>query len=218
MQSTDQRAPPVATLFLHRKFAGTFQLDQGTLVLADGMASFTPFKSLVIGGDSTISFVGAYGLDVSRSLAALPAGKTLTIDTPDSGITFASGLSGAGSLLKTGDRDLTLQGASTLTAASTVMVTGGAINLTGNGTLGAATLVVSGKAGRKQAFKAVNRVEWFCFKELFLGQGLAYEDWIRLLAEQRLGDTEPDSADFAELERLAGARILEFIGETGQAF
>ena len=81
-----------------------------------------------------------------------------------------------------------------------------------------ATLVVSGKAGRKLAFKAVNRVEWFCFRDLALGQGLAYEDWIRLLAEQRLVDTEPDSADFAELERLAGARILEFIGETGRAF
>jgi len=81
-----------------------------------------------------------------------------------------------------------------------------------------ATLVVSGKAGRKLAFKAVNRVEWFCFRDLALGQALAYEDWIRLLAEQRLGDTEPDSADFAELERLAGARILEFIGETGRAF
>ena len=81
-----------------------------------------------------------------------------------------------------------------------------------------ATLVVSGKAGRKLAFKAVNRVEWFCFRDLALGQGHAYEEWIRLLAEQRLGDAEPDSADFAELERLAGARILEFIGETGQAF
>ena len=81
-----------------------------------------------------------------------------------------------------------------------------------------ATLVVSGKAGRKLAFKAVNRVEWFCFRDLALGQGHAYEDWIRLLAEQRLGDAEPDSADFAELERLAGARILEFIGETGRAF
>ena len=43
-----------------------------------------------------------------------------------------------------------------------------------------------GKAGRKLAFKAVNRVEWFCFRDLALGQGLAYEDWIRLLAEQRL--------------------------------
>ena len=81
-----------------------------------------------------------------------------------------------------------------------------------------ATLVVSGKAGRKQAFKAVNRVEWFCFKDLFLGQGLAYEDWVKLLAQQRLGAVESDAGDFAELERLAGARILEFIGETGRAF
>jgi len=81
-----------------------------------------------------------------------------------------------------------------------------------------ATLVVSGKAGRKQAFKAVNRVEWFCFKDLFLGQGLAYEDWVKLLAQQRLGAVESDTGDFAELERLAGARILEFIGETGRAF
>ena len=31
-------------------------------------------------------------------------------------------------------------------------------------------------------------------------------------------NTEPDAGDFAELERLAGARILEFIGETGRAF
>jgi hypothetical protein len=81
-----------------------------------------------------------------------------------------------------------------------------------------ATLVVSGKAGRKQAFKAVNRVEWFCFKDLFRGQGLAYEDWVKLLAQQRLGAVESDAGDFAELERLAGARILEFIGETGRAF
>jgi hypothetical protein len=81
-----------------------------------------------------------------------------------------------------------------------------------------ATLVVSGKAGRKQAFKAVNRVEWFCFKDLFLGQGLAYEDWVKLLAQQRLGAVESDAGDFAELERLAGARILEFLGETGRAF
>ena len=81
-----------------------------------------------------------------------------------------------------------------------------------------ATLVVSGKAGRKQAFKAVNRVEWFCFKELFLGQGLAYEDWIKVLAQQRLGNAEPATADCAELERLAGARILEFLGETGRLF
>jgi len=81
-----------------------------------------------------------------------------------------------------------------------------------------ATLVVSGKAGRKQAFKAMNRVEWFCFKELSLGQGLGYEDWIKVLAQQRLGNTEPESSDFAELERLAGGRILEFLGETGQLF
>ena len=81
-----------------------------------------------------------------------------------------------------------------------------------------ATLVVSGKAGRWRAFQAVNRVEWFCFRDLALGQGHAYEDWIRLLAEQRLGNTEPASVDFAELERLAGARILEFIGETGRVF
>jgi hypothetical protein len=79
-----------------------------------------------------------------------------------------------------------------------------------------ATLIVSGKAGRKVAFRAVNRVEWFCYEGLPLGRGLAYEDWIRLLAEQRLGDTEPASNDFAELERLAGARILEVIGETGR--
>jgi hypothetical protein len=81
-----------------------------------------------------------------------------------------------------------------------------------------ATLVASGKAKRKQAFKAVNQVDWLCFKELFLGQGLGYEDWIKVLAQQHLGNTEPDTGDFAELERLAGARILEFIGETGQAF
>jgi hypothetical protein len=81
-----------------------------------------------------------------------------------------------------------------------------------------ATLVVSGKAGRKQAFKAVNRVEWFRFKDLFLGQGLAYEDWIKVLAQQRLGAAENDAADFPELERLAGARILEFLGETGRLF
>ena len=81
-----------------------------------------------------------------------------------------------------------------------------------------ATLVASGKAKRKQAFKAVNQVDWLCFKELFLGQGLGYEDWIKVLAQQHLGNTEPDTGDFAELEHLAGARILEFIGETGQAF
>lgn len=81
-----------------------------------------------------------------------------------------------------------------------------------------ATLVVSGKAGRKLAFKAMNRVEWYCFKDLFLGQGLAYEDWVKVLAQQRLGDAEPPTGDFAELERLAGARILEFLGETGRLF
>jgi len=81
-----------------------------------------------------------------------------------------------------------------------------------------ATLVVSGQAGRKVAFKAVNRVEWFCFRELSLGEGLVYEDWIKVLALQRLGNSEPDTVDFAELERLAGARLLEAIGETGQAF
>jgi len=81
-----------------------------------------------------------------------------------------------------------------------------------------ATLVASGKAKCKQAFKAVNQVDWLCFKELFLGQGLGYEDWIKVLAQQRLGNTEPDAGDFAELEHLAGARILEFIGETGRAF
>ncbi len=64
----------------------------------------------------------------------------------------------------------------------------------------------------------MNRVEWFCFKELFLGQGLAYEDWIKVLAQQRLGNAEPATADCAELERLAGARILEFLGETGRLF
>lgn len=78
-----------------------------------------------------------------------------------------------------------------------------------------ATLVASGKAKRKQAFKAVNQVDWLCFKDLFLGQGLGYEDWIKVLAQQRLGNTEPDTGDFAELERLARARILEFLGETG---
>jgi len=81
-----------------------------------------------------------------------------------------------------------------------------------------ATLVASGKAKRKHAFKAVNQIDWLCFKELFLGQGLAYEDWIKVLAQQRLGNAEPDTSDFAELERLAGARLLEAIGETGQAF
>lgn len=80
-----------------------------------------------------------------------------------------------------------------------------------------ATLVASGKAKRKQAFKAVNQVDWLCFRDLFLGQGLGYEDWIKVLAQQRLGNTESETGDFAELERLAGARILEFIGETGAA-
>jgi len=78
-----------------------------------------------------------------------------------------------------------------------------------------ATLIASGKA--KQAFKAVNQVDWLCFKDLFLGQGLGYEDWIKVLAQQRLGNTEPDTGDFAELERLAHVRILEFIGEPGAA-
>lgn len=81
-----------------------------------------------------------------------------------------------------------------------------------------ATLVAAGKAKRKQAFKAANQVDWLCFQELFLGQGLGYEDWIKVLAQQRLGNTEPESSDFAELERLAGGRILEFLGETGQLF
>jgi hypothetical protein len=81
-----------------------------------------------------------------------------------------------------------------------------------------ATLVVSGKSGRKLAFKAMNRLEWFCCNELFLGEGLAYEDWVKVLAQQRSRSGEPDTGDFAELERLAGARILEFLGETGRLF
>ena len=118
-----------------------------------------------------------------------------------------------------GDRKRVLQAVDQLLLnAITYTETGGRVLLHGSGTTELATLVVSGKAGRKLAFKAVNRVEWFCFRDLALGQGLAYEDWIRLLAEQRLGSAEPASNDFAELERLAGARILEVIGETGRAF
>ena len=41
---------------------------------------------------------------------------------------------------------------------------------------------------------------------------------VQLLASVRARRDAVRTANFAELERLAGARILEFIGETGRAF
>lgn len=80
-----------------------------------------------------------------------------------------------------------------------------------------ATLVASGRCDRQRAFIVLDRSMGAGFESFALGQGLGYEDWIKVLAQQRLGNTESETGDFAELERLAGARILEFIGETGAA-
>ena len=113
------------------------------LFRSDLYAQAVPFGSLVVGGSSTIRFDGT-GVDISAVLAPLAAGKTLTLDLPNSDVSFATGLSGAGSIVKVGAFKLNLAGASSLTAASTVLVSAGKLQLNGAGTLGAATLSIDG--------------------------------------------------------------------------
>ena len=81
-----------------------------------------------------------------------------------------------------------------------------------------ATLVTSSRRERQRAFIVLDRSVGPGFESFALGRGLAYEDWIKVLAKERLAGASAEGLDFAELERLAGARILEAIGETGQAF
>ncbi len=81
-----------------------------------------------------------------------------------------------------------------------------------------ATLVTSARRERQRAFIVLDRAMGPGFETFALGRGLAYEDWIKVLATERLAGASAEGLDFAELERLAGARILEAIGKTGQAF
>ena len=81
-----------------------------------------------------------------------------------------------------------------------------------------ATLVVSERRERQRAFVLLDKSVGAGFEPFALGRGLSYEAWIKVLAAERLAGASAEGLDFAELERLAGARILEFIGETGQAF
>ncbi|NBP46281.1 MAG: hypothetical protein EBU72_13895, partial [Betaproteobacteria bacterium] len=163
------------------KFAGTFRLDQGTLVLADQMGSALPFKSLVIGGDATIRFDA--GIDISDKLAPLAAGKTLTLDLTNTGVTFASGLAGAGAIVKVGDFNLNLGGVSTLTAGSTVAVTAGTLTLSGDGTLGGATLTVAGGefVNASSAGSIANAIQ-FGATARFSGGGADFTGPVTLLA------------------------------------
>lgn len=81
-----------------------------------------------------------------------------------------------------------------------------------------ATLVASARRERRRAFTVLDKSVGGGFEPFALGRGLTYEAWIKVLAAERLAGSSAEGLDFAELERLAGARILEFIGETGQAF
>lgn len=81
-----------------------------------------------------------------------------------------------------------------------------------------ATLVASARRDRQRAFAVLDKSVGAGFESFALGRGLAYEEWVKTLATERLGGATTEGVDFAELERLAGARLLEAIGETGQAF
>jgi hypothetical protein len=81
-----------------------------------------------------------------------------------------------------------------------------------------ATLVASARRERRRAFTVLDKSVGAGFEPFALGRGLTYEAWVKRLATERLAGASAEGLDFTELERLAGARLLEAIGETGQAF
>ena len=144
-------------------------------------------------------------------LAPITAGKTLTIDLPNTGVTFAAGLKGAGSIIKTGNYELTVAGASTLTSASSVTVNAGSLKLSSAGTLGAATLVVDGGSFVNSTLEDLANPIQFGATAGFSGGGKQNTGAVTLLANSTV--TFDGTTTLAGV--ISGAKTLTIAGNPG---
>ncbi|NBV84934.1 MAG: hypothetical protein EBS01_01420, partial [Verrucomicrobia bacterium] len=122
--------------------AGATALDKG-LSLTGGTLQLAHSGALAKAGTGQLTFDGGLlqftpGItsDVSDVFAPIAAGKVARIDTNGQPVTFATGLSGAGSFVKTGAGALTLSGTSTYTGGTTI--SNGSLGLSVNNALAAA--------------------------------------------------------------------------------
>ncbi len=119
--------------------SGAFSLTKagaGTLVLTGantysggttinaGILSFASTSlgtgTITFGASSTLQWNGANTQDVSNKIQAIGSGVAATLDTNGNNVTFASVLSGAGSIVKAGTGALTLSAANTFTGGTTL--------------------------------------------------------------------------------------------------
>lgn len=146
-------------------YTGGTTLAGGTLRFGSGSLGTT--GSIAFSANSTLQW-NAHSQDVSARLAAIPTGKIATFDTNGNNVTFANAVSGAGSLTKSGNGKLTLNGANTysggtnvsgglLEFGATALPTSGAITLTA-GQTNSGALVATGPYTTVNAWLASGRI------------------------------------------------------------
>ncbi|MGA2069115.1 MAG: autotransporter-associated beta strand repeat-containing protein, partial [Thermoguttaceae bacterium] len=102
-------------------------INAGVLNFASGSL---PLNNITFYG-GTLQWAANNTQDVSAGIAAIPSGQAAMIDTNGNAVSFGTGLSGSGGLVKLGANTLTLAATSTYTGGTTVSV--GTLQL-GNGT------------------------------------------------------------------------------------
>lgn len=127
----------------NNSYTGGTVLDGGTIAFSTtglGLQGSITFNS-----NSTLQWFDANNqLDISGRLAAIPAGVVATFDTRANDVAFASGLSGAGGIAKTGNGTLSLYGASSY--GGDTVVSGGSLQLVGANRLPTTTKVTLANA------------------------------------------------------------------------
>jgi fibronectin-binding autotransporter adhesin len=106
-------------------YAGGTHVNGGVLNFAPSALGSGP----VTFGGGTLQWAASNTLDVSTTpgIAAIPSGKSASLDTNGNSVSFSSSLSGAGGLTKIGAGTLTLGVPNTFTGATNI--TGGTLNL-----------------------------------------------------------------------------------------
>ena len=120
-------------------YSGGTTINRGLVSIASDAALGAATGRVEVGG-GTLQFGNAFNLAASRSLSVgLGDG---TFDTNGFDTTFAQGVSGLGSLVKTGNGTLTLNGINTYEGGT--MVTGGVLRIGNGGSLPIGALILSG--------------------------------------------------------------------------
>ncbi|MGA2620279.1 MAG: autotransporter-associated beta strand repeat-containing protein, partial [Thermoguttaceae bacterium] len=113
-------------------YSGGTALDQGVLNFASGALPHGASGINFYGG--TLQWATGNTQDISAGIAPVAGGQTAILDTNNNNVSFATGLSGSGGLVKAGSGVLTLAAANTYSGGTTI--SGGTLQVGSGGTAG----------------------------------------------------------------------------------